>query len=315
MPDSEILTTNNRPAVRPPVGRFAPTPSGRMHLGNAFACLLAWLSARSAGGEVVLRMEDLDTLRCSEENAENIRGDLQWLGLTWDRETPPQHTRTAAYEEALEKLKAAANVFPCWCTRGSLNLVNAPHASDGHPIHPASCRLRSPAERARMKGPPAWRLEAPDLTISFRDGVYGAYEENLKTECGDFVLRRADGVFVYQLAVVVDDGEAGVTQVVRGCDLLSSTPRQLYLYRLLGLPEPEYWHVPMLTDGEGRKLSKRDADLDLGVLRQSRRPEELIGELAWRSGLIDRREAISARELAGEFRWDRLKRGDIVWTA
>ena len=166
-----------------------------------------------------------------------------------------------------------------------------------------------------MKGNPAWRLEAPDLNVAFRDGVYGPYEENLKNDCGDFVLRRADGVFVYQLAVVVDDGEAGVTQVVRGCDLLSSTPRQIYLCRLLGLPVPEYWHVPMLTDGEGRKLSKRDMDLDLGVLRQSRRPEELIGELAWRSGLIDRREAVSARELTAEFRWDRLKKEDIVWSA
>ncbi len=301
--------------ARPPVGRFAPTPSGRMHLGNAFACLMAWLSARSAGGEVILRMEDLDTLRCSDLHAEQIREDLRWLGLTWDRETPPQRTRTAAYEEALEKLKARANVFPCWCTRGSLNLVNAPHASDGHPIHPASCRLRSPEERAKMKGPPAWRLEAPDLTVSFRDGVFGPYAENLKTGCGDFVLRRADGVFVYQLAVVVDDGEAGVTQVVRGCDLLSSTPRQLYLYKLLGLPAPDYWHVPMLTDGEGRKLSKRDADLDLGVLRQSRRAEDLIGELAWRSGLIDRREPVSARELAGEFHWERLKKADIVWAS
>ena len=294
------------------VGRFAPTPSGRMHLGNAFAYLLAWLSARSVGGEIVLRMEDLDTLRCTEAHAESIREDLRWLGLLWDRETPPQRLRTAAYEEALERLREKANVFPCWCTRGSLNLINAPHASDGHPIHPAACRLRSPAERAAMQGPPAWRLEAPDLTVSFTDGVYGEISENLKEECGDFVLRRADGVFVYQLAVVVDDGEAGVNQVVRGCDLLSSTPRQIYLCRLLGLPVPAYWHVPMLTDGEGRKLSKRDADMDLGLLRQKYRPEELIGDLARRCGLIDKREAVSASELAQDFRWDKRKKQDIV---
>ena len=294
------------------VGRFAPTPSGRMHLGNAFAYLLAWLSARSEGGEVVLRMEDLDTLRCSEEYAEGIRQDLLWLGLEWDRETPPQRQRTEAYEAALEMLRSKANIFPCWCTRGSLNLVNAPHASDGHPIHPAACRLRSEEERRKMKGTPAWRLEAPDLTISFTDGVYGPYTENLKTACGDFVLRRADGVFVYQLAVVVDDGAAGVTQVVRGCDLLSSTPRQLYLCRLLGLPEPSYWHVPMLTDGEGRKLSKRDAAMDLGRLRRDHRPEDLIGLLAFRSGLIDRQAPISTAELLGEFSWGKLKREDIV---
>jgi glutamyl-tRNA synthetase len=283
-----------------------------MHLGNAFAYLLAWLAARSEGGEVVLRMEDLDTLRCTEEYAEGIRQDLRWLGLEWDRESPPQRLRTGAYEEALETLRSKANVFPCWCTRGSLNLINAPHATDGHPIHPASCRLRSEEERRNMKGAPAWRLEAPDLTIRFEDGVYGPYSENLSTGCGDFVLRRADGVFVYQLAVVVDDGAAGVTQVVRGCDLLSSTPRQLYLCRLLGLPEPAYWHVPMLTDGEGRKLSKRDAAMDLTQLRKEYRAEEIIGRLAFRSGLIPREEAVSAKELLGEFRWDRLKKEDIV---
>ncbi len=296
------------------IGRFAPTPSGRMHLGNAFSYLLAWLSARSEGGEVLLRMEDLDTLRCTPEYAEAIRQDLLWLGLDWDRETPPQRERTEAYEAALETLRARANVFPCWCTRGSLNLVNAPHASDGHPIHPASCRLRTEVERRQMmkKAPPAWRLEAPDEIVSFRDGLFGPYSENLKRDCGDFVLRRADGVFVYQLAVVVDDGEAGVTQVVRGCDLLSSTPRQLWLYRLLGLPAPEYWHVPMLTDREGRKLSKRDADLDLGELKKRRRPEELIGLLAFRCGLLDREEAVSAAELAEEFSWEKLRKEDIV---
>ena len=294
------------------VGRFAPTPSGRMHLGNAFAYLLAWLSARSEGGEVVLRMEDLDTLRCTEQHAEGIRQDLRWLGLEWDREAPPQRLRSEAYEAALEILRSKANVFPCWCTRGSLNLINAPHATDGHPIHPASCRLRTEDERRKMKGAPAWRLEAPDISISFNDGVYGPYEENLKTGCGDFVLRRADGVFVYQLAVVVDDGAEGVTQVVRGCDLLSSTPRQLYLCRLLELPEPSYWHVPMLTDKDGRKLSKRDAAMDLGQLRKERRPEELIGLLAFRSGLIDKETSVSAEELLREFRWDKLKKDDIV---
>ena len=294
------------------VGRFAPTPSGSMHLGNAFSYLLAWLSARKAGGEVLLRMEDLDTLRCTEEFAEGIRRDLRWLGLTWDRETPPQRERTAAYEKALETLRERANVFPCWCTRGSLNLVNAPHASDGHPIHPAACRLRSDEERRRMKGPPAWRLEAPDLTISFRDGVYGDYSENLRDECGDFVLRRADGTFVYQLAVVVDDGEAGVTQVVRGSDLLSSTPRQIYLYRLLGLREPVWRHVPMLTDRQGRKLSKRDADMDLGELRKRKRPEEIIGSLAFRCGLLPKEEAVSAAELVEVFSWDKIGRHDIV---
>ena len=162
------------------------------------------------------------------------------------------------------------------------------------------------------KAPPAWRLEAPDETVSFRDGVFGPYSEDLKRDCGDFVLRRADGVFVYQLAVVVDDGESGVTQVVRGCDLLSSTPRQLWLYRLLGYEAPKYWHVPMLTDREGRKLSKRDADLDLGELKKHRMPEEIVGFLAFRCGLLDREEAVSAAELIGEFSWDRIRKEDII---
>ena len=283
-----------------------------MHLGNVFAYLLAWLSVRSADGELLLRMEDLDTLRCTEENAAKIRDDLRWLGLTWDRETPPQRTRTEAYEAAVELLRQRGNVFPCWCTRGSLNLVNAPHATDGHPIHPASCRERTAEERARMKGSPALRLEAPDLEIAFHDGLCGDYSENLKTGCGDFVLRRADGVFVYQLAVVVDDGEAGVTEVVRGSDLLSSTPRQIYLQRLLGYPQPEYRHVPMLTDRDGNKLSKRDAALDLGALRRERTAEAIIGLLASRCGLIPREEPISLAELTAEFRWEKLRLRDII---
>lgn len=294
------------------VGRFAPTPSGRMHLGNAFAYLLAWLSVKSRDGEVQLRMEDLDTLRCTPENGESIRDDLRWLGLAWDRETPPQRIRTQAYEQALAVLRDRGNVFPCWCTRGSLNLVNAPHATDGHPIHPASCREASEEERSKHKTPPAWRLEAPDRIIRFTDGVFGPYAENLKEACGDFVLRRADGVFVYQLAVVVDDGEFGVTEVVRGCDLLSSTPRQIYLQGLLGYPRPEYCHVPMLTDREGRKLSKRDADLDLGALRQEHRPEELIGLLAFACGLLDRYVPISAAELIPLFSWKKIRRQGIV---
>lgn len=293
------------------IGRFAPTPSGRLHLGNAYAYLIAWLSARSAGGEIVLRMEDLDTLRCTEAFAESIREDLLWLGLTWDRESPPQRARTAAYEEAVECLREHGNVFPCWCTRGSLNLINAPHATDGHPIHPAACRLRSEADRAKETKPPALRLEAPDLTVSFTDGLYGPQSENLKRDCGDFVLRRADGVFVYQLAVVVDDIAAGVTEVVRGSDLLGSTGRQIYLYRLLGAEPPEYLHLPLLTDGEGRRLAKRDADTDLGLLRQRMRPEELLGRLAALSGLIDRPEPVSAEELSAEFDRSRLPRENL----
>lgn len=283
-----------------------------MHLGNAFAYLMAWLSVRSKGGELLLRMEDLDTMRCTPAFAEAIREDLRWLGLTWDRETPPQRERTAAYEAAVELLRQRAQVFPCWCTRGSLNLINAPHASDGHPIHPASCRERSEAERAVRTEPAALRLAAPAQTVRFTDGIYGEISEDLQRDCGDFVLRRADGIFVYQLAVVVDDGEAGVTEVVRGCDLLSSTPRQIYLQQLLGYAAPQYWHVPMLTDETGRKLSKRDADMDLGYLRRTQTAEQVIGRLAYLGGLLDRNSPISAAELVASFDWRRLRRQDIV---
>ena len=294
------------------LGRFAPTPSGRLHLGNALAYLLAWLSVRSRGGEILLRMEDLDTLRCTEENAKAIRDALLWLGLNWDYETTPQSLRTEAYETAVAHLREAANVFPCWCTRGSLNLINAPHASDGHPIHPRLCRERSEAERRMMKGNPALRLEAPELTITFQDRVFGTCTENLRDECGDFVLKRADGIFVYQLAVVVDDGEAGVTDIVRGCDLLGSTPRQIYLQRLLGYPEPAYAHIPMIVDSMGRKLSKRDADADIGEMRKQKKPEEIIGKLAYLCGLTEKEEPVRADELVETFSWTKIKKEDII---
>ncbi len=234
------------------VGRFAPTPSGRMHLGNVFAALMAWLSVRSKGGEMVLRMEDLDTQRTSEEYAQILREDLRWLGLDYDRETPPQSARSAVYDRYFEDR--------------------------------------------------VWTVE---------DRVQGHYECNLATDCGDMVVRRADGVYVYQLAVTVDDGEAGVTEVVRGMDLLSSAPRQMYLQELLDFPHPAYAHVPMLLAPDGRRLSKRDKDLDLGQLRARVTPERLIGTLAFSAGLIERNEPVSARELAGEFRWDKLRRESI----
>jgi len=297
------------------LGRFAPTPSGRMHLGNVFSALMAWLSARSQGGEMLLRMEDLDTLRCSAENAELLKDDLRWLGLTWDFEQPCQSSRTEYYEAILARLGEAGTVFPCWCTRGDLkNAPNAPHASDGHPIYPGTCRSLPEAERESRLAlrPPLWRLRAPEETVSFVDGHYGLYAENLARECGDFILRRADGVFAYQLSVVADDIAAGVTQVVRGRDLLSSTPRQLYLYRLLGAPAPRYWHVPLLTAPDGRRLSKRDRDLDMGLLRARFAPEELLGRLALAAGLLEEYTPCSAGELIGVFDWAKIPREDIA---
>ena len=295
-----------------PVGRFAPTPSGRMHLGNVFAALIAWLSVRSRDGEMVLRMEDLDTQRTSEEYANLLRQDLNWLGLDYDRETPPQSARSRVYDRYFEQLQEMGLLYPCYCTRSQLHSVNAPHLSDGTYVYPGTCRNLTPAQRAAMDRKPAWRVVVPDREWSFTDRVQGAYALNLATECGDMVVRRADGVYVYQLAVTVDDGEAGVTEVVRGMDLLSSAPRQMYLQELFGFPHPEYGHVPMLLAPDGRRLSKRDRDLDLGQLQKWVNAETVIGTLAFSAGLIDRNEPISAKELATVFHWKKLK-GDAIY--
>ena len=291
------------------VGRFAPTPSGRMHLGNVFAALIAWLSVRSQHGSLVLRMEDLDTQRTSADFAQILRDDLLWLGLTWDEETPPQSQRTAVYDRYFEKLMDEGLLYPCYCTRSQLHSVNAPHLSDGTYVYPGTCRNLTDPPAGRK---PAWRVVVPDREWAFHDLVQGDYHLNLATGCGDMVGRRADGVYVYQLAVTVDDGESGVTEVVRGMDLLSSAPRQMYLQEKLGFSHPVYGHVPMLLAPDGRRLSKRDKDLDLGVLRQRLTPEALIGTLAFAAGLTERNIPISAAELATLFSWENL-RGDAIY--
>lgn len=295
-----------------PVGRFAPTPSGRMHLGNVFAALIAWLSVRSRDGEMVLRMEDLDTQRTSAAFAEILRDDLRWLGLTWDRETPAQSRRSAVYDKYFEILREKGLLYPCYCTRSQLHSVNAPHLSDGTYVYPGTCRNLTEGERAAFHRAPAWRVVVPDRVWTVEDRIQGTYRCNLATECGDMVVRRADGVYVYQLAVTVDDGEAGVTEVVRGMDLLSSAPRQMYLQALFGFPHPEYAHVPMLLAPDGRRLSKRDRDLDLGILRQRLTREALLGVLAFAAGLIDQEVPVSLEELTKEFSWKKLS-GDSIF--
>ena len=294
-----------------PVGRFAPTPSGRMHLGNVFAALIAWLSVRSRDGEMVLRMEDLDTQRTSAEFAEILRDDLRWLGLSWDRETPAQSQRSAVYDKYFEILREKGLLYPCYCTRSQLHSVNAPHLSDGTYVYPGTCRNLTDGERAAFHRAPAWRVVVPDRVWTVEDKIQGTYRCNLATECGDMVVRRADGVYVYQLAVTVDDGEAGVTEVVRGMDLLSSAPRQMYLQELFGFPHPEYAHVPMLLAPDGRRLSKRDRDLDLGILRQRLTREALLGALAFAAGLIDQEVSVSLKELTKEFSWKKLSGNHI----
>ena len=301
------------------VGRFAPSPSGRIHLGNLLCCLLAWLSARQKGGKVVLRIEDLDTARCKRPYAEQMIDDLQWLGLTWD-EGPGvggpdgpyyQSERTALYEQALEKLERMGLVYPCYCTRAELHAASAPHRSDGQAVYPGTCRHLTAAEREKKTRAPATRLMVPDETWSFTDGHMGHYGENLLHECGDFLLRRSDGMFAYQLAVVVDDAAMGVTEVVRGSDLLSSTPRQLYLYDLLGLKAPEFIHFPLLLAPDGRRLSKRDADAGLDDLRFKLTAEEILGRLAYLGGFNPTAQPKTAEELLKDFHWEKVPKEDI----
>ena len=295
------------------IGRFAPSPSGRMHLGNLWSCLLAWLAARSAGGSIVLRLEDLDPDRCRQEYCDQVMRDLEWLGLDWDGEPVYQSRRTEAYAAAFRELERQGLVYPCYCTRAERLASSAPHRSDGITVYDGRCRSLTAPEREKLEKTrrPAWRAAVGEKSISFCDMLCGKYEEDLKMDCGDFILRRSDGVYAYQLAVVVDDAWMGVTQVVRGADLLPSAPRQAWLHRTLGYEPPEFAHVPLLTASDGRRLAKRDRDLDVGVLRQRYTAEQLAGYLACWAGLLDRPEPVRPRELVEEFSWKRVPREDI----
>lgn len=303
-------------------GRFAPSPSGRMHLGNVFSALLAWLSVRRAGGVMVLRMEDLDPDRCRAAYAEQLADDLRWLGLDWDEGYQKggahgpylQSGRTARYAAAFRALEERGLVYPCYCTRAERLAASAPHRSDGIPVYDGRCRRLPPEELARLAQSrrPAWRIQVPEEVRSFRDLLQGDVSQNLALDCGDFILRRSDGVYAYQLAVVVDDGAMGVTQVVRGSDLLSSTPRQRYLLELLGCPAPEYGHVPLLLAPDGRRLAKRDRDQELGALQSRWSARELVGQLALLAGLIPEYAPISPGELIPLFSWEKLPQADCT---
>ena len=298
----------------PIVGRFAPSPSGRMHLGNLWSCLLAWLSARSAGGGMVLRLEDLDPDRCRQEYCDRVMRDLEWLGLDWDNVPVYQSRRTEAYRAAFERLEQQGLIYPCYCTRAERLAASAPHRSDGVALYDGRCRRLSPAQREELARTrrPAWRVEVPGEIVSFRDLCQGEYTEDLRADCGDFILRRSDGVYAYQLAVVVDDAEMGVTQVVRGSDLLDSTPRQLWLQSALDLPHPEYGHVPLLLAPDGRRLAKRDRDLELGQLQERFTAPELVGLLAHAAGLTPEAAPVTPAELLPLFSWEKVPKKDLV---
>lgn len=294
-----------------------------MHLGNVLCALLAWLSVRAQQGVMLLRIEDLDSARCPSSAADMLEADLRWLGLDWDEggctgtdqngETCLQSRRTKHYERILHILEEKAHLYPCFCSRSELHAAQAPHLSDGRILYPGTCRALTAEQIAekRARHAPALRIAVPDETIRFTDLCRGPHAENLLLECGDFILRRSDGVFAYQLAVVADDWEMGVSEVVRGSDLLFSTARQIWLFQLLETSPPVYAHIPLLLAPDGRRLSKRDADLDLSRLRLHFSSHELVGTLAQLCGLTESDRPVSPQELIPLFSWDKVKKEDI----
>jgi glutamyl-tRNA synthetase len=296
-------------------GRFAPSPTGPLHLGNAWAALLGWLWARKEGGEFALRIEDLDAARCRPEFVDGLRRDLEWLGLDFDGPVVFQSQRADAYREALGRLAAQGRIYPCFCSRAEVaRAATAPHgAAEDGPVYPGTCAQLSPAEaevRGRTRAP-ALRFRASGGAERFLDALHGSVVQDVQATVGDFVVRRTDGVASYQLAVVVDDGAARVTHVLRGEDLLHSTPRQLQLAGGLGLPAPVYAHVPLLLGEDGRRLAKRAGPPTVSELREGGLPKErLIGLLGQWAGLSDGRPLV-ARELLQGFSLAALPRGPV----
>ncbi|RNL21466.1 tRNA glutamyl-Q(34) synthetase GluQRS [Slackia faecicanis] len=291
-------------------GRFAPSPTGRMHAGNVFSALVAWLTAKASGGTIVLRIEDLDKERSKACFIDDVQRDFERLGLYWDEGPYFQHGRDEAYAAAFEELRRRDLIYPCFCTRADLHAASAPHHGEKF-VYPGTCRGLDEAMRAARAASrtPAQRLAVPDEAVSFIDGIQGPYEQNLARECGDFLVRRSDGAFAYQLAVVVDDAEQGVTSVVRGVDLLCSTPQQMYLQSLLGLKHPAYAHVPLIVAEHDRRLSKRDKDAALdALLERFGSPRALIGHIAGITGLAPTCEPASPEELLETFHPEALPR-------
>ena len=274
-----------------------------MHAGNIFAALMAWLVAKSQGGRMVLRIEDLDAQRSKRSFIDEVQADLEMLGLTWDEGPFFQHGREEAYRAAYEELRSRGLLYPCFCSRADLHAASAPHRGEKL-VYPGACRhltIEQQEERA-LKKDPATRLIVPHRFYSLVDLIQGPYGQMLDEDCGDFLVRRSDGVFAYELAVVVDDAEQGVTSVVRGMDLLCSTPQQLYLQDLLGCPHPVYAHVPLLVAERDRRLSKRDRDASLEeLLERFESPEGVVGHIAWLTGIADADEPVSPEQLLKSF--------------
>ncbi len=279
-------------------------------MGNVMCALLSWLSVKSKGGTWVLRIEDLDPDRSRRQFADRLMRDLEWLGLTWDEGPYFQSERHERYTAALERLCAMDLVYPCFCTRADIMATQAPHESDGRIVYAGTCRARTYNKEDMERA--ALRLKVPDREIAFTDGHYGPQRVNLSRHCGDFIIRRKDGAWAYQLAVVVDDAEMGITEVVRGSDLLLSSPQQIYLAELLGYPLPSFIHLPLLCNAQGQRLSKRDKSLDMEALRADFTAEEIIGRLAFLTGLMPDDAPCRPEELLPLFVWNKVPCNDIA---
>ena len=286
------------------IGRYAPSPTGLLHLGNARTALLAWLQARQARGTLLLRIEDLDPDRSRPEHVQTILEDLGWLGLDFDGPLLRQSQRGALYEDALTKLRAANRVYPCWCSRAEVAAAaSAPHAGEDGPVYPGTCAKflpGSPPPPGKEGRAPAWRFRVEPGVERFVDEVHGPQEQDVAAAVGDFVVRRLDGVAAYQLAVVVDDALSHVNHVLRADDLIQSTFRQLQLYRALGWPPPSYAHVPLMFGDDGKRMAKRSGAQTVRAYREAgRSSEEVVGALAASVGLGDGRPVKPAALLDG----------------
>lgn len=290
-----------------PTGRFAPSPSGRMHLGNIYTAVMSWLSVRRRGGRWILRIEDLDPQRSKYEYARLIEDDLHWLGLDWDEggidgRGPHgpyvQSRRHDIYAAYLDRLAETGLLYKCRCTRADIMATQAPHQSDGRIIYAGTCRPAvMPCCSYDKSAPGATRLYVPDNETCFDDIIAGPQHYNLARDCGDFIVRRADGAWAYQLAVVVDDALMGVTEVMRGRDLLLSAAQQIYLYRLFGFEPPRFAHLPLIVNEQGQRLSKRDASQSMEYLRRHSTPEQLLGRIACLARLTDSPAPLTTAEL------------------